>query len=178
MSDRHEPTDAELFRTAMADVRPLRQDKVAESAPPPPPIPRQALADQREVMETLLSDDYDPEALETGEELVYCKPGLQRRVLRKLRRGHYSLAGELDLHGMTVPMAREALRAFLGLCRARDYRCVRIIHGKGRRSSNRGPVLKAKVDHWLRQRDDVLAFCSARPADGGNGAVYVLLRHD
>jgi len=177
MSDKHEPTDEELFQAAMEGVRPLSQDRVVQAAPLPPPIPRQALADDQAVLDELLCDDYDPEALETGEELVYLRPGLQKRVLRKLRRGHYSLENELDLHGMTVPMAREALRQFFGYCRARDYRCVRIIHGKGRRSSNRGPVLKAKVDRWLRQRDDVLAFCSARPADGGNGAVYVLLRH-
>jgi DNA-nicking Smr family endonuclease len=108
---------------------------------------------------------------------MYGRPGLQRRILRRLRRGHYSLAAELDLHGMTVPVARVALQAFLQECRRRDLRCVRIIHGKGRRSSNEGPVLKVKVDRWLRQREDVLAFCSAQPADGGTGAIYVLLRH-
>jgi DNA-nicking Smr family endonuclease len=87
------------------------------------------------------------------------------------------VAAELDLHGMTSELARSALREFMAECRRRDHRCVRIIHGKGRGSSNRGPVLKGKVNRWLRQRDDVLAFCSARPVDGGTGALYVLLRH-
>lgn len=177
MSDRHDPTVEELFLSAMEGVRPLVHDRVAPAPARPAPIPRQALVDEREVLAELLADEYDPAALESGEELVYARPGLQRRILRRLRRGHYSLAAELDLHGMTVAVARVALQEFLLECRRHDYRCVRIIHGKGRRSSNQGPVLKGKVDRWLRQRDDVLAFCSARPVDGGTGAVYVLLRH-
>ncbi|HEX5515043.1 MAG TPA: Smr/MutS family protein [Gammaproteobacteria bacterium] len=178
MSDRQDQTEQDLFISAMEGVRPLTHDRVAPTRSRPAPIPRQALADEREVMAELLADEYDPDALASGEELMYARPGLQRRILRRLRRGHYSLAAELDLHGMTVRVAQLALQEFLLNCRRRDYRCVRIIHGKGRRSSNQGPVLKGKVDRWLRQREDVLAFCSAQPTDGGTGAVYVLLRHD
>lgn len=177
MSKRQNSSEEQLFLDAMAGVRPLVHDRVAPSTPKPPPVPRQALADVRHVMAEMLADEYDPEALASGEEIMYSHPGLQRRVLLRLRRGHYSLGAELDLHGMTVPVARLALQDFLLECRRRHLRCVRIIHGKGRRSSNQGPILKFKVDRWLRQRGDVLAFCSARPADGGTGAVYVLLRH-
>lgn len=177
MSDWQDPTEQKLFIDAMEGVRPLTHDRIVPAHSKPAPIPRQALADEREVIAELLADEYDPNALASGEELMYGRPGLQRRVLRQLRRGHYSLAAELDLHGMTVAIARVALQEFLHECRRRDYRCIRIIHGKGRRSSNQGPVLKGKVDRWLRQREDVLAFCSAQPADGGTGAVYVLLRH-
>lgn len=176
MSDQ-EDNEAELFRTAMADVKPLERDEVVMYKAPVAPVPRQAEAETREVLADLSSDLYDPAELDCGEELSYMRPGLQNRVLRRLRRGHYSLAAELDLHGMTVPIARAALADFLLECRRRNHRCVRIIHGKGRRSSNQGPVLKGKVDHWLRQREEVLAFCSARPCDGGSGAVYVLLRY-
>lgn len=177
MSDRQDQTEDELFRSEMEGVRPLSHDLAPPRRVKLAPIPRQALADEREVMAELLADEYDPIALECGEELSYAIEGLQRRVLRRLRRGHYSLSAELDLHGMTVPVAQTALQEFLAACKQRDYRCVRIIHGKGRRSTNKGPVLKAKVDRWLRQRAEVLAFCSARPEDGGTGAVYVLLRH-
>ena len=177
MSKRLDPADRQLFMEAMAGVRPLTHDRVVLTPPKPPPVPRQALADARDVLTEMMAEEYGPEALASGEELVYARPGLQRRVLQRLRRGHYSLGAELDLHGMTVPVARIALQEFLLECRRRHLHCVRIIHGKGRRSSNQGPVLKYKVDRCLRQREDVLAFCSARPADGGTGAIYVLLRH-
>lgn len=176
MTDSHDHSEEDLFRAAMEGVRPIAQDRVPPVTAAPAPVPRQAQLDQQAVVAELLSDDYDPEGLDSGEELVYMRPGLQTRVLRRLRRGHYSLGAELDLHGMTVPLARQALVEFLAQCRLRNLRCVRIIHGKGRRSSNQGPVLKVKVDRWLRQREDVLAFCTARPMDGGSGAVYVLLR--
>lgn len=174
-------SDTELFRAAMRDVRPLdRRDAPVTRRNLPPPIPHQRLADDRAVVDALLTpehdDDDDELGAERGEALSYLRDGYPRRVLRKLRRGQFSAGTELDLHGMTVAAARVELAAFLTEARRREWRCIRIIHGKGRRSSNRGPVLKGKVDRWLRQRDDVIAFCSARPVDGGTGAVYVLLR--
>ena len=133
------------------------------------------MLNEEQVIRDLLSDAVDLYDLETGEELVYVHPGVQRGVLRKLRRGHFSIGGELDLHGMTVPVARQALVDFLRQCHRQHVRCVRIIHGKGNGSLGKQPVLKAKVSHWLRQRADVLAYSSARPVDGGTGAIYVLL---
>ncbi|HQU15417.1 MAG: DNA mismatch repair protein MutS [Chromatiales bacterium 21-64-14] len=167
--------DRALFRGAVGKARPLGDDHVEPGTPRPAPLPHHTRADEIRVLQDLLSDDHDPAELETGEELLYCRPGLQHRLMRKLRRGQFSMGAELDLHGMTVPMARESLVRFLKMCRGRNVRCVRIIHGKGHGSHARGPVLKQKVNHWLRQREDVLAFCSARPVDGGTGAVYVLL---
>jgi DNA-nicking Smr family endonuclease len=84
--------------------------------------------------------------------------------------------GELDLHGLTVPAAREALVLFLQRCLRERWRCVRVIHGRGLRSKNGEPVLKSKTAIWLSQRQEILAFCQARPADGGAGAVLVLLK--
>ena len=165
-----------LFRAAVADATPLRQQKTLPPTPAPPPVPRQRELDEEQVLEDMLSDALDPADLETGEELLYSRSGLQHSVLRKLRRGHYTVGGELDLHGMRVAEARQALSAFLQRALAEDTRVVRIIHGKGNGSLNKQPVLKGKVNHWLRQRIEVLAFCSARPVDGGTGAVYVLLR--
>lgn len=124
----------------------------------------------------MMSDAFEPAELETGEELLYARTGLPRRLLRQLRQGKFSMGAELDLHGMTVPMARQALAQFLEECERNAVRSARIIHGKGRGSYQKEPVLKGKVSAWLQQRDEVLAFCSARPADGGTGALYVLLK--
>lgn len=165
-----------LFRAAVADAVPLRQQKTPPHISTPPPIPRQRQLDEEQVLQDMFSDCLDPADLETGDELLYCRPGLQHNVLRKLRRGHYSVGAELDLHGMRVVEARQALSAFLHQALASDIRVVRIVHGKGNGSLNKQPVLKGKVNHWLRQRIEVMAFCSARQVDGGTGAIYVLLR--
>jgi DNA-nicking Smr family endonuclease len=98
------------------------------------------------------------------------------QTLRRLRRGHWVIQDELDLHGHTTAEARTAVAAFLQACLRDAVRCIRIIHGKGLRSKNREPILKTKVANWLRQREEVLAFCQARPTDGGSGAVIVLLK--
>ena len=177
---KHDPqdmTEFELFRRAVDDVKPMQYEpRMVRRSPPPPPRARQRELDERDVMQSLLSDPLYPEDLETGEELLFCRPGVQARTFKKLRRGAYSISAELDLHGLTVEQAREALERFLQQARRGPGYCVRIIHGKGLGSPNRLPVLKGRVDHWLRQHRDVLAFCSARRQDGGAGAVYVLLR--
>src|SRR3569832_1395064 len=167
--------DAELFRREVGAVRPLRHNRAAAAPARPQPLPRQTWREQAKMREEMLYGDFDPAELETGDELVFIRPGLQRNVLRKLRRGHYSVTRQLDLHGLTVPEAREVLGAFLTACLASGDRCVRIIHGKGNNSRNQQPVLKVKLNGWLRRRNEVLAFCSARPVDGGTGAVYILL---
>ena len=143
---------------------------------PPLPLPVKRIEDEQQVLQDMLSDPEEPELVETGDELFFARAGLQHNVLRKLRRGQYSIGAELDLHGMTVVEARQQLAAFLQAARQRNVRCVRIIHGKGNGSLQRRPILKGKVNHWLQQRDEVLAFASARPVDGGTGAVYVLLK--
>lgn len=176
--DEHNRDDDDfgLFREMMREVEPLEHDKVEHSPARPAPHPGQQELDEARVLEDMLSDHYDPEELQPGDMLSFCRPGIKKSQFRKLRRGEYSMAAELDLHGLTVPLAREAIVTFLAECRGLRAQCVRVIHGKGLRSSNQGPVLKIMVNRWLRQRDEVLAFCSARPVDGGTGAVYVLLR--
>ncbi|ABM62199.1 Smr/MutS family protein [Halorhodospira halophila] len=175
--DSRDPADeTALFRQAMADVRRYDNDQTERRPPPPPPRPIQREADERRVVESLLEPPPDPAEVETGEELLYYRAGVQRRVLRQLRRGHYPPAAQLDLHGLTRREAYRELTLFLAHAAERNHRCVRIIHGKGRGSQRPQPVLKVAVDHWLRRRDDVLAFASAPESDGGTGAVYVLLR--
>ncbi|MDX1487997.1 MAG: Smr/MutS family protein [Acidiferrobacterales bacterium] len=168
--------DAVLFRESLAGVQPLKQDRITPPAKRPAPIPHQSLRDARDVIENLLSGDHDYADVETGEELLFVRPGLRPSVVRKLRRGQYAIQAELDLHGLRVPDAHALLKQFLRECRSQDTRCVRVVHGKGLGSDGKIPVLKGKLNVWLRRHRDVLAFCSARPNDGGTGAVYVLLK--
>ena len=173
------PDDLRLFEEAIGPVRRLRQNAAAEqSAPRPQPQPRQSQLDESRVTQELMNSVIDPAAIEVGEELSYLKPGLSPRLLRQLKRGHFSIADEIDLHQMTATVARAATKGFLEENKRRGQLCVKIIHGKGLRSRADGPVLKRMIDGMLRQRSDVLAFASARPAEGGTGAVIVLLRPD
>ena len=172
------PLDDADFYDAMQGVVPLAHAvRVEHERPRPAPLPLQRLRDEASALRESLHSTARPEAgTGTGEELIYVRAGVPRNVLRNLRRGHWVIREDLDLHGLTAPEARIATATFLAACVQRGVRCVRIVHGKGLRSRNREPVLKRKVGHWLMQRDEVLAFCEARPTDGGSGAVVVLLR--
>jgi len=171
------PDDARLFREAIGRVRPLKEtDVAAPTAVRPAPVPTQALLDEARVRDELLTHPFDAALLEGGDEIAYLKPGQQKRLLQRLRRGQFSVRAEIDLHEMTSAVAREAIRQFLDESRRSGELCVRIVHGKGLRSKAQGPVLKQLTDSLLRHRADVLAFTSARPAQGGTGAVIVLLQ--
>ncbi len=180
MTDKKRPSPEEraLFRAAVGPVKRLRQERVETHSPRPPPRPAGGArsGSGQADLEDRLSDHYEPPAGAGGAPGHFARPGLQHSLLRKLRQGRVARAAELDLHGMTVPEARLALQRFLLHCRQRGLRCVCIIHGKGYRSPQGRPVLKARLNGWLRQWEDVLAFCPARPADGGGGALYVLLK--
>lgn len=170
------PSDGELFREAIGDVRRIETDRIDARAPPPKPIPVQSRLDDLAVTRELLRplpSSLDPDA---AEPLRYLKDGLAPRLLLKLGRGQYSVRDELDLHQMTAAVAKDAIARFLAECKTRDFLCVKIIHGKGLRSKHDGPVLKGLTDRLLRQRGDVLAYRSARYNDGGSGAVIVLLK--
>lgn len=168
--------DKKLFQEAVKDVLPLKQDKIPPFQRRLSPLPQQRQRDEALVLRDMMSDIFEAAEMETGEELLYLRPGVPKRLLRHLRQGKFSIGAELDLHGMNVPMARQALVSFLRECERNDVRSLRIIHGKGRGSYQKEPILKGRVNAWLQQRDEVLAFCSARAADGGTGAIYVLLK--
>ncbi len=171
-------SDESLFREVMQGVVPLAEHGRAEiDKARPLAIARQFMRDEACVPADSLSDPIHwDDGQESGEELVFLRTGMQRDTLRKLRRGAWVLQAELDLHGMTSVEARQAVAVFLASCVQQDRRCVRIIHGKGLGSRKRLGVLRSKIGHWLAQRDEVLAYCQARPADGGSGAVVVLLK--
>ena len=176
MSDNTADDDAVAFGAAMAGVRrKTPNERVPRATPRPPAEPRHSVADERAVLAELLSGP-DAEEFESDGTMTFTAPGVQDRVLRQLRRGAFRLDSELDLHGLNREKARAAVVAFIAESRVRDHRCVRIIHGKGNGSPNSGPVIKRLLDGWLRKLRDVLAFCAARPQDGGSGAIYVLLR--
>lgn len=174
--DTGDASETELFRAAVAGARPLRaQNRHLHRPARPRPLPIQMLRDRKEVLTESLSD-YVPYDIEHDINTSFLRNGLPKQTLRKLQSRSWSIQAHLDLHGMTTDEARTQLVQFLDNCRKRHCRCVRIIHGKGLRSKNREPVLKHKVRSWLMQRDEILAFCEARPVDGGSGAVLALLK--
>ncbi len=178
---KHASGDIDLA-AAFADVQRLRPvNRARLGHAPPAPIPRQRLADEEDaLLASKFGAQPDPQSWEVGQEhegeQTFVRRGIGADVLAKLRRGHWSLQGEIDLHGMTTPEAHDALADFLLAARARGARCVRVVHGKGLTSPNREPVLKGKVRKWLAHWDDVLAYCEAPQYAGGGGAVLILLR--
>ncbi|MGX5649513.1 MAG: DNA mismatch repair protein MutS [Comamonadaceae bacterium] len=167
-----------LFELAVGPVERLPAHGRAEPARrPPEPRPLQRERDEAAVMREALSDEFDVETLlHTDELLSYRRPGLGLDVARKLREGRWAIQREIDLHGLRTDEAREALGRFVRESHQQGLRCVRVVHGKGLGSPGRAPVLKGRVLRWLVQKKEVLAFVQARPADGGAGALVVLLR--
>jgi DNA-nicking Smr family endonuclease len=169
--------DSGLFRRAMADVTPLHHDTVEPHAKPPAPRRRraepaaQASSNQTGFVERPYLDEVAPE-----EPLFFARPGLQQRLLRRLKRGEIPVEARLDLHGATIDAAGLRVSDFLTHAQAHRQRCVLMVHGKGHRSGTGRGVLKTQLNHWLRDHPAILAFCSAQPGDGGTGALYVLLR--
>lgn len=168
--------DSDLFRQHVGPVKRVRTDKVEHRSEKPTPAARFRRQDEAAVLRDSLAGDLDPHELETGDELTFRRPGLRPNDFRRLRRGQFSVRSEIDLHGLNASDAHTALADFVSEAAARGWRCVRVIHGKGLRSGPGGPVIKRRIGRWLRQRNEVLAYASARAVDGGTGAVYVLLR--
>jgi DNA-nicking Smr family endonuclease len=175
-SEQHERS---LFANAVGKVLPLRKPALAlPERPRPRAEARQRQRDEAAVLLESISDEFDAETLlETDDALSFRRRGIGIDVVRKLRRGVWVLQAEIDLHGLRRDEARERLAGFLREAGRTGWRCIRIVHGKGHGSPGREPVLKVKVKSWLMQHDAVLAFTYARPADGGHGALIVLLRH-
>lgn len=169
---------AELFRHAVRGARQIEsRDRVELQPPPPPPEPLKHSEDEQAALRESLDAPMSLEdRLEMGDEAVFLRPGLPRRVLVDLRRGRWVLQGEVDLHGYNRDDAREALARFLAASLQQGRRCVRVIHGKGLGSPGKLSILKHLSRGWLAQREEILAFCQAGPNEGGSGALLVLLR--
>ena len=172
--------DNDLFRQMMSDVKPLSSKKSAGNRLPPEkprpsgkPQPNTPDKPSTHFIAREHVSDVAPE-----ENLFFARSGLQHRLLRQLKRGDLRPEARLDLHGQTVAEAGAQLSHFLEDALAGGLRCVCVVHGKGHRSAEGRPVLKAQVNQWLRDTPAVLAFSSAQPKDGGMGALYVLLRRE
>jgi DNA-nicking Smr family endonuclease len=165
-----------------SDVTPLPpRNRAVRATHKPPPAAAQRLADESAALAASRhAAEPSPASWEIGQEYegsqTFVRPGIGHNVLARLRRGHWVVQGEIDLHGLTASEARDALAEFLGSARSRGWRCVRVIHGKGLTSPGREPVLKGKTRKWLSQWDEVLAYCEAPRHAGGAGAVIVLLK--
>ena len=163
--------DPTLFHRAAGGARRLHSDRVYHDRARPRPAPRHGATAEGITEGT---DPYATYAPSKHGPLFHATPGVQRKVIRMLKRVQIRIEDQLDLHGMRVRQASEALQNFISHCSERGLRCVRVVHGKGLRTG--GSVLKENVATWLKLRNDVVAFCSAAPNDGGTGAVYVLLK--
>ena len=167
-----------LFQAAIGKVKPLEPPQRAKLASEPPkPIPKQQMLDDAAALQEALSDEIDVTTLlDTDEHLSFRRPGVGTDVTQKLRKGKWAIQKQIDLHGFRSDEAREALGAFIREAHKQGIRCVRVVHGKGLGSPGKAPVLKEKVHKWLVQKAEVVAFVQAQPAQGGAGALVVLLQ--
>ena len=170
-----EEDDGALFRQAIGPVKPMPETALPPRKPRPKPTARMAERDEVEARSEFQRGLDDLSALAAGDTLSYRRDALPAPVFQRLKRGRFSAQDELDLHGATMAQAEAMLRAFIAEAHAHEFGCVRIVHGKGRRDDGGMPALKNLVDRVLRQRADILAFHSAPAAQGGTGAVLVLL---
>ena len=170
--------ERQLFSLSVGAITPLRSRNLIDTAPAPiPPLPMQHWLDEERVLRESISDDFDVSTLlDTDDQLSFRRPGIGVEITRRLRSGHWSIQRQLDLHGLRTDEAREALGQFIRHAHKTGLRCVRVVHGKGLGSPGKTPVLKGRVQRWLVQKKEVLAFVQARPMDGGAGALLVLLQ--
>lgn len=177
-AERKAQAEKNLFVRAAGKVAPLREPPRVMLAPEqPPPIPVQQQLDEQRVLLEAISDEFDATTLlDVDDALSFRRPGVGTDVTRKLRKGDWSIQREIDLHGLRREDAREALAGFIRDAHRKGIRCVRVVHGKGLGSPGKTPVLKGKVQSWLIQKNEVLAFVQARGDEGGAGALVVLLR--
>jgi len=171
--------DPDLFRNAVSGAKPLRSgDRVEVPKSKPKPRARFTRADEKKALRESLEDDIDTMERGNADSMRFHRQHVGKRTMRKLARGRFSVQAEIDLHGMTVAEAKPRLTDFIDYSVKQGHSCVRVVHGKGLGSGDRGPVLKNSVNGWLRKWDAVLAFVSTPQVHGGTGAVYVLLQTD
>lgn len=166
--------DQKIFAEAMRGVKKLKQTKIVSPTPQTKTKSKIKPSNNAPIPQYYFSDYEKFELVGSEDKLEFFRTGIQHKIIRNLRKGQYNVEAVLDLHGKTIEEANQTLGAFLTYCQRNGIRHVIIIHGKGR--SHNKPIIKNKLNHWLRQTEQVLAFCSATPKDGGSGALYVLLR--
>ncbi len=168
--------ERELFRSSVGPVRRIQAERRHQPRPAARPVPAQRQADETAVLDEMAHGPIDFDHIESGEELQWLRPGMQKRIVKRLRRGHWRVQDEIDLHQMNTEAAANSIRTFIRLAERDGLSCVKIIHGKGLRSGPDGPRLKRLTARLLSRMSPVCAFSSAPAHDGGTGAVYVLLK--
>ena len=168
----------DTFLSAVKDVNPLKikSKTIDVSAKKPKPIPRKLIEDENKALLDSLSDEYSSREIDSDENASYLRRGHSPDIVKKLKKGYWTIQGTIDLHGLVSEEAKEYVVNFIQECKKKKVRCIRIIHGKGYGSINKEPVLKKKVRNWLCQKDEVIAFAEAPKHDGGSGVVIVLLK--
>ena len=176
-AEKRAEAERNLFTRAVGKVAPIaNQERVWSPPQRPTPRPLQQDLDDEAVMHESMSDEFDISTLlDADDQLSFRRPGIGTDVTRKLRKGEWSIQGQIDLHGLRSDEARNAMGQFIRDAKRMGWRCVRVVHGKGLGSPGKEPVLKSKVQRWLVQKKEVLAFVQAKPSDGGGGALLVLL---
>ena len=177
-AERQATAEKDLFIKAAGVVQPLTDKRRAQlKKEQPKPVPVQQQRDAQSALNESMSDEFDiGTLLDADEHMSFRRPGIGPDVTRKLRQGQWSIQRQLDLHGLRSEEAREALGQFIREAHRHGIRCVRVVHGKGLGSPGKTPVLKRRVQSWLVQKNEVLAFVQAKPADGGAGALLILLQ--
>lgn len=165
------------FQDVVKGIKPLKNDRIDLYAHPENPQPYKDNNDYQEnSLSAPLSDAMESQEVSGEEFIFFARPGVQLKTQKHLRQGKMTIEDHLDLHGLTIDEARDILSEFISFAQKRQIRCIRLVHGKGYRTKSKSPVLKNKVNSWLRQHPDILAFSSTQPKDGGTGAVYILLK--
>ena len=167
--------DIALFKIEVGEIEHIEQDKIHPITNKPKPVPQFQQRLDHDFNDSF-SEEFEPHTVGSEETLNFRRSGIQQRLFSRLRNGQIHIEAELDLHGMTIDIAHQALAKFIHDCQHYNIRCARIIHGKGWNSKHHKPILKTKLNSWLQQDENILAFCSAPIKDGGTGAVYVLIR--
>jgi DNA-nicking Smr family endonuclease len=177
VAERKRAAEKDLFARAIGATEPLRRKAAVPLAPEPPaPIPVQHQLDEQRVLRESLSDEFDVTTLlDVDDAMSFRRPGIGTDVTARLRKGDWAIQAQVDLHGLRSDEAREALGGFIRTAYKQGLRCVRVVHGKGLGSPGKQPVLKTKTQRWLIQKNEVIAFVQAKPAEGGAGALVVLL---
>ncbi len=176
-AEKRAEAERNLFTRAVGKVAPIaNQERVWSPPQRPSTRPLQQDLDDEAVMHESMSDEFDISTLlDADDQLSFRRPGIGTDITRKLRKGEWSIQGQIDLHGLRSDEARNAMGQFIRDAKRMGWRCVRVVHGKGLGSPGKEPVLKSKVQRWLVQKNEVLAFVQAKPSDGGGGALLVLM---
>jgi DNA-nicking Smr family endonuclease len=165
------------FQDAIKGVKPLKNDRIDLYAHQKNTRPFRDKNNYNEDDESVYLSDAQESKNVTGEEfLFFARSGLQLKTQKHLRQGKITIDDHLDLHGLSITEARQTLLEFISFAQKQQIRCIRLVHGKGYRSHSEQPILKNKVNSWLRQHPDILAFSSAQPKDGGTGALYLMIK--